>query len=269
MTTTIIGILVGISVMVIAIIEVTTQGTAKVMGVSDMYLSIPAFLIVMGGTIAATLVAHPFSHLVRGFYAFFVVFIRKEFDFVDTIEEICDASAKYTKDGLKGLEEKLKTYKADDLLKDGLTMLVNGYKTEEVYEYLETNIQRKYDREMVDFYVFRTMGKTAPAFGMVGTLVGLIFMMRVLSESPEKMGAFLSVALVATFYGVIFANLFFNPMSNKLLVHAEQNFRIGRMQIEGIMYILKKQHPIYIKDKLSVYMPPRQRKQLFKNQDKK
>ncbi|MCB4792682.1 MAG: MotA/TolQ/ExbB proton channel family protein [Elusimicrobia bacterium] len=269
MPTTLIGIVVGFSVMVIAIIEVTQQNAAKVMGVQEMYLSIPAFLIVMGGTVAATLIAHPLSHLVRGFYAFFVVFIRKEYNFVDAIEEICDASARYTKNSIQGLEEKLTTYKNDDLLKDGMTMLVNGYKTEEVYEYLETNIQRKYDREMIDFYVFRTMGKTAPAFGMVGTLVGLIFMMRVLSENPEKMGPFLSVALTATLYGVVFANMIFNPMANKLLFHAEYNFRIGRMQIEGLMYILKKQHPIYIKDKLSVYMPPSQRKQLYKKLETK
>ena len=159
MPTTIFGIIVGIVVMVLAIVEVTQQNAAKVMGVQEMYLSIPAFLIVMGGTISSTLIAHPISHLMRGFYAFFIVFVRKEYDFIEAIEEICDATIKYTKNGLAGIEEKLKTYKNDDLLKDGMTMLVNGYKPEEVYDYLDTNIQRKYDREMIDFYVFRTMGK--------------------------------------------------------------------------------------------------------------
>jgi chemotaxis protein MotA len=250
--------------MIFAIVDVSQQDPSRVIGLKDMYINLPSFLIVLGGTLASTLIAHPFAHLVRGFFAFFIIFARKEYNFIGIINHICDASQKYAKQGIPGLEEKLKLYKNNDLLKDGISMLVNGYKPEEVQEFLETNIQRKYDREMIDYYVFRTMGKASPAFGMVGTLVGLIFMLRVMSESPEKIGPFLAVALITTFYGVLMANLIFNPMGNKLLYHAEYNLRIGRMEIEGIMYIVKKQHPIYIKDKLSSYVPPRLRKQLYK-----
>ncbi|MDI6642102.1 MAG: MotA/TolQ/ExbB proton channel family protein, partial [Elusimicrobiota bacterium] len=97
---------------------------------------------------------------------------------------------------------------------------------------------------------------------------GLIFMLRVMSESPEGIGPFLAVALVTTLYGLILAHLIFNPMGNKLLHQAEINMRIGKMEIEGIMYILKKQHPIYIKDQLSGYIPPKLRIQLFKEEKK-
>ncbi|MBN1621527.1 MAG: MotA/TolQ/ExbB proton channel family protein [Endomicrobiales bacterium] len=262
--TTILGVIVGLGIMVFAIIDVSQQDPGRIIGLKDMYINLPSFLIVLGGTLASTLIAHPFRHLTRGFMAFFIVFLRREYNFVSVINHICDASQRYAKQGIPGLEEKLKAYKQNDLLKDGITMIVNGYKPEEVQEFLETNIQRKYDREMIDFYVFRTMGKASPAFGMVGTLVGLIFMLRVMSESPEKIGPFLAVALITTFYGVLMANLIFNPMGNKLLYHAEVNLRIGRMEIEGLMYVLKKQHPIYIKDKLSSYVPPGARKQLYK-----
>jgi len=269
MPTTLLGIVAGLGVMVYAIVGVSQQDPARMLGLKEMYLNMPSFLIVMGGTLASTLIAHPFSHLVRGFMAFFVIFTRREYDFINIIDHICDASQLYIKDGLKGLEEKVKNYRQNDLFKDGLIMIVNGYKPEEVHDYLETNTQRKYDREMIDYYVFRTMGKAAPAFGMVGTLVGLIFMLRVMGESPEKIGPFLAVALITTFYGLILANLIFNPMGNKLLYHAEYNLRISKMQIEGITYILHKQHPLYIKDKLSSYIPPNQRRRLFRESKKK
>jgi chemotaxis protein MotA len=264
MPTTLLGIIAGLAVMIYAIIDVSQRDASAVIGIKDMYINLSAFLIVGGGTIASTLIAHPFSHLVTGFWAFFIVFIRREFDFVAIINHICDASQRYSKEGMVGLENKLKTYKSNDLLKDGLSMIVNGYKVEEIENYLETNIKRKYDREMIDYYVFRTMGKSAPAFGLVGTLVGLIFMLRIMGEQPEKVGPFLAVALVCTFYGLVLANLIFNPMGNKLQHHAEYNLRVGQMEIEGITYILRKEHPVYIKDKLSSYIPPRQRKILFK-----
>jgi chemotaxis protein MotA len=118
---------------------------------------------------------------------------------------------------------------------------------------------------MLDYFVFRTMGRTAPAFGMVGTLVGMIFMLRNMGGDPSKIGPFLSVALVATFYGLILAWILFNPMGNKLQHQAELNLRVGKMEIDGITYILAKSHPIYIKDQLSYFMAPNMRKKLLKD----
>lgn len=269
MPTTILGIITGLAIMIFAIIQVSQQDPSRVVTLTDMYLNLPAFLIVVGGTLAATLIAHPFSHLVRGFTAFFIVFKRREFDFIQRIEEICSFSEAYIQKGVPGIEEKLKNYNSENLLKDAMTMIVNGYQFEEIKEYIQTSIQRRYDREMIDYYVFRTMARAAPAFGMVGTLVGLIFMLRVMSESPERMGPFLAVALVTTFYGLLLAHLIFAPMGNKLLHQAELNLRIGTMECAGIEYILKKQHPVYIKDHLSSYVPPRQRKRLLKIEEKK
>lgn len=266
MPTTLIGIIIGIGIMVGAIISVANYNIEKFekLTTSQLYLNLPSFLIVFGGTLAATLIAHPFSHLVRGFKAFFIVFIRKELDFVKIIEDICDFSTEYSQKGIPGLEEKIKTYKSEDLLKDGINMIINGYKPEEVLQYIEHSINRRYDQEMIDYYVFRTMARTAPAFGMVGTLVGLIFMLQKLGDNPKLLGPFLAVALITTFYGLILANLVFSPMGNKLLHHAELNIRIGRMIYDGINFILQKQHPVFIKDQLSAYIPPHQRARLFK-----
>ncbi|MFC2061683.1 motility protein A [Elusimicrobiota bacterium] len=263
MPTTIFGILMGLGIMVFAIIKVTQQDPTAVNSVIDIYLNLPAFLIVAGGILASTLIAHPLSHLFRGIKAFFIVFIRPEFNFIGTILNICNFAQAHSKNGIPGIEEELKKYKPNNIIKDGLNMFVNGYKFEEIQEFLETSAARKYDTDMIDYYVFKTMGKAAPAFGMVGTLVGLIFMLSIMGDDPSKIGPFLAVALVTTFYGLILANLIFSPMGNKLQHHAELNFRIGKMETEGVMYVLKKQHPIYIKDELSSYVPPKLRKKLF------
>lgn len=266
MPTTLIGIIIGIGIMVGAIIGVANYDIEKFQKLTtiELYVSIPSFLIVFGGTLAATLIAHPFSHLIRGFKAFFIVFIRKELDLVAIIEDICSFAVEYSQKGIPGLEEKLKKYKSEDLLKDGIGMIVNGYKPEEVLQFLEHSISRRYDQEMIDYYVFRTMARTAPAFGMVGTLVGLIFMLQKLGDNPKLLGPFLAVALITTFYGLILANLVFNPMGNKVLHHAELNLRIGRMIYDGITFILQKQHPVFIKDQLAAYVPPQKRVKLFR-----
>jgi len=271
MPTTLLGIICGIGLMVYAIIETAARSattlTTKGISLADLYLNVPAFLLVFGGTISSTLIAHHLSHMIRALRAFFAVFVHGEFNFIKAIEDICGFSQIYTTQGVKGLEEKIKAYKEESILKDGITMLVNGYKPEEIKRSLIVSMQRRYDRENLDYYVFRTMGRTAPAFGMVGTLVGMIFMLRNMGGDPTKIGPFLSVALVATFYGLVLAWLVFNPMGNKLQHQAELNLRVGKMQIDGITYILNKEHTIYIKDQLAYFLPPTARPKLFKKEN--
>jgi len=268
MPTTFIGILLGLGLMIFAIIE-TAKHAAHIeqLTLTELYLNFPAFLLVFGGTIASSLIAHQFSHIIRSIKAFFIIFIRGEFDFIKSINEICDFATTYAQNGISGLESKMKNYRQDNMVRDGVNMIINGYKQDEIRRALEVNLHRKYDREMLEYYVFRTMGRTAPAFGMVGTLVGMIFMLQKIND-PTKIGPFLSVALVATFYGLILAWLVFNPMSNKLQHQAELNLRIGRLEIDGVMYILEKQHPVYIKDQLSYFIPPSLRRKLFKETKK-
>lgn len=264
--TTFLGIILGLGLMAYAIFEVSQSKPGASTSTLSLYLSLAAFFLVGGGTLASTLIAHPFSHLMRGLRAFGLVFTRRSVSFVKAVEEICEFSEVHIQKGITGLEEKLKQYKSRDLVTDGIAMIVNGYTLEEVASFLETSLQRRYDREMIDVYVFKTMARAAPAFGMVGTLVGLIYMLRVMGDAPDKVGPFLALALVATFYGLVLAHLVFYPMGNKILHHAELNLRIGRMQIEGVSYIHKKLHPIYIKDQLSAYVPPTDRGALFKEE---
>lgn len=247
---TMIGIVLGIAAVIFAIIDTSTQEAHAVTSYTEIYINMPAFFLVFGGTMAATLIAHPLQHLCHGVKGFFRMFFKKPFSFDERIDEICEFSEAYNKRGISGLEEKMNAYVKDNLFKKGIYMVVNGYPAENVMEFMDVSTSRLYDREMIDHYVFKTMGKAAPAFGMVGTLVGLIFMMNIMGKDPSKIGPFLAIALVATFYGLIFTNLFFNPMGNKMLHVAELNLRIRRLEKDGIWYILQKQHPVFIRDQL-------------------
>jgi chemotaxis protein MotA len=252
--TTIMGIVLGLAAVVIAIIQVSNQDVASVKNYTDIYISIPSFMLVFGGTVAATLIAHPIQHLCHGFKGFFRMFIKKPFSFDERIDEICEFGEAYNKRGVSGLEDKMNAYVKDNLFKKGINMVVNGYPAENVMEFMDVSMSRLYDREMIDHYVFKTMGRAAPAFGMVGTLVGLIFMLNVMGSDPSRIGPFLAVALVTTFYGLIFTHLLFNPMGNKMLHVAELNIRIRRLEKDGIWLILQKQHPVFIRDQLSSHV---------------
>lgn len=269
--TTFFGFVIGLGLMIGAII-LTAKESETAMHVTptlyQLYLNPGAFMLVFGGTLSATLVAHPFTHLLKGFKGFFIAFTHGAGDFITPVEEICDFATSYTKGGVLALEEKLKDYKKESLLKDAIGFIINGFKPDEVRSSMEIAISRRYDSEYIDVHVFRNMGKVSPAFGLVGTLIGLIFMLQVMGDNPKSVGPFLSVALTATLYGVIFTNLIFNPIANKLTHRAELNLRFGKLTLDGIMLILEKRHPIFIKDKLSVFVPPAQREKLYKKEEK-
>lgn len=254
--TALIGIILGMSVMVIAIIEVKAP--------FESFINVPSFFIVVGGIIASTLTAFRAQDLFNSLLAFLVVFFRGQPTAVREVEAISHLSAAYGQEGVAGLEEALKKIKGSQL-KDGLQMFLNGYKWEEVHQTMEASIELRYEREQTQVKLFRNMGKAAPAFGMVGTVVGLIFMLGQLSQ-PEKIGPFLAVALTATLYGLFFANVIFHPMAEKISVVSETNITIGKMYVDGVKLIIEKRHPLYVKDRLAGYVAPRDRVKLYGKQ---
>lgn len=253
--------------MAYAIFLVATQEPQALGSITAIYLNIPAFLIVTGGTLSATLIAHPLYQLVSGVFAFIKIFTRSAGgEFKAEIEEIAELSSAHMREGIPGLSKKLKEYPDNNELKDGLNLYINGYGKEDIEKYMETGIARKYDKDLIYYYVFETMATYSPSFGMIGTLVGLIFMLMVMGDDPSKIGPFLAVALITTFYGLILSKLLFGPMGNRFLHHAEVHHRLGKMRIEGVKHILNKQHPIFIRDCLASYLLPKYRKMYFEGE---
>ncbi|MFH1728176.1 MAG: MotA/TolQ/ExbB proton channel family protein [Pseudomonadota bacterium] len=214
--------------------------------------------IVLGGTFAATMVCFPLNELFKASKVLLLIFKKETFKFADYIHEITSL-AKQVRE-VKSYESIDMSHISDVFLKDGIQMLKDGiHNSDEIREIMETRVAYKKSRENAEAHIFLTMGKLAPAFGMVGTLIGLIDMLQKMGGQLDKLGAGMAVALITTFYGVVLANLCFLPIAEKLKRRTEEDVIFKMMIIEGIILLNEFQHPFVVEDRLNSYVPPKKR----------
>jgi len=255
--TTVFGLIISLVLLVASIIIGA--------GTTDIFINLPGALIVLGGTFGATLVSYPIKDVARVFWAFFVVFQREEPRLDQYIRLIVNFSIR-ARSGMLNLEAELPRIK-NMFLKDGIQMLVDGYSPEEIREMLESRTHYRETRELSEAQIFRTMAAFAPAFGMVGTLIGLIAML--LNMSPDKLnnlGPNMAIALITTFYGLILSNLFFKPIALKLERKTEEAVLLQNMITDSVIMIQKEWHPQKVEDYLNSYVPPHIRTRMVKRQ---
>lgn len=253
---TIIGIIVGIGSIGGGIYAAASAAGANMMG----FLSVASFLIVFGGMIASLSVAFPMPDLAKLFTAISVVFrggtIRLG-TFVDEAVRVAEVGRKGTRD----LETGLETIK-NPFFRDGAQMVVDGYSLEEMTEILETRIEYREIREKSQADLLKTMGNMAPAWGMIGTLIGLVIMLAGFGGEEgggtEALGAGMSAALITTFYGAVFANLFFLPMAAKFNQRITNTSSLQSLLIEATRLIHQRKHPLIVREKLNSYIPPKE-----------
>lgn len=236
-----IGLLVGSFFIVVSII---LDGTLK------NFLNVPSAMIVLGGTIASTLISYSFAQIKSIFPMLKKVFSTQKNNLNDDIEKILNLANAARREGLLSLDNE--TY-GDPFVQKGIELIVDGTDPELVKEILETDICFTESRHSLGQRVFTTMAQFAPAYGMTGTLIGLINMLRKL-ENPDSLGPSMAVALVTTFYGVVLANLIFMPIAHKLKLYSEQEILRKEMFIEGILAIQSGENPRIIRDKLEAYI---------------
>jgi chemotaxis protein MotA len=161
------------------------------------------------------------------------------------------------KSGIPALEsEAKKAVKGDKFLQFGIEMVISGYTGEEVREILENTIETTFGRNTVQVNILNAMAAGAPAFGMIGTLVGLIIMLDGMGGDPSQLGAGLAVALLTTLYGVIFSRMVFMPAASKIM-QREQIMRFRNFLVaEGLALIADRKPPRYIQDKMNSYLDP-------------
>ena len=161
------------------------------------------------------------------------------------------------KSGVPALEaEAMKATKGDKFLRFGVEMVVSGYTGEEVREIMTNTIETTFGRNTVQVEILKGMASAAPAFGMIGTLVGLIIMLDNMGGDPSSLGKGLAVALLTTLYGVLFARIFFLPTATKVL-QREQIVRFRNYLVaEGLALLADKKSPRYIQDKMNSYLDP-------------
>ena len=250
----IIGVVLGMAAMIGSIAyALFVEGSAG--GFGD-FISIPSFGIVAGGMIASIFVAFPMPHVValgKAIGAVLKPADDKMGPLVDTACEVGESARKGAADLEKAVEA-IKVY----VLKDGIQMVVDGYSLDEVTEIMETRIEYREKREKVQTDMLKSMGDLAPAWGMVGTLIGLVLMLAGFGGEggADNLGGGMAAALITTLYGAVFANLFFLPMAQKMGNKTTMTSMSASLLVEAARLIHQKKHPLIIREKLNSFIPP-------------
>ena len=252
---TIIGLITGIALIIFAMLLEASYDMAEL----AKFWSASSMMIVLGGTMAATAIGFRLKEILRVFSLIKFVVTKPKFILPNLVTELIKAS-EANKQGTAELEKHLETTQTH-FIKDGLVFIVNGMKYDDIKQILTRREEFRFKRESHESDLMKTLGTFSPAFGMVGTLIGLVFMLFNMGGDPAAMGPAMAVALVTTFYGSVLANLVFIPFSEKLELRNKENSDAHKLMIEGILLIWQKRHPLDVKDLLTAHIPPEERKQ--------
>ena len=249
--TTLIGIVSGVGLVLVAIF----MG-----GGISIFINIPSMMITFGGTLGATLINFPFSKVIGVLRVVKNAFFYKETSPDEVIKQLVDFATIARREGVLALEQRISSLN-DPFLQKGLQLAVDGTPPETIREILRTDIDYLASRHKVGQEIFNAMGTYAPAFGMIGTLIGLIQMLRTLDD-PSKIGQGMATALLTTFYGALFANLICLPIAGKLKVRSEEEIFSRELIVEGILSIQSGDNPRIVEEKLKAFIAPRLREKI-------
>ncbi len=241
------GIVSGISLIVAAIF----MGSGF-----DIFINVPGIMIVLGGTVAATLTTFQLRDVFAAFKAALFVFTERKQDPNDMVFTMVDLSALTRRQGIVALS---KIDIESDFLKKVCNLIADGTKEELMRDTMNIEIESMKQRHFIIQDVFRKMAVYSPSFGMMGTLIGLIQMLTELSN-PATVGPAMGVALLTTFYGMLLSTLIFNPIAGKLKARTILEVMNLEIIFEGAISILQDNNPIHVYEKLSSYIPAKLRR---------
>ena len=223
-----------------------------------LYWDVSSIIITLGGTVASTITSFPMRDIRSTLKVAKKAFVHTEISLDKVIKDIISLANVARKEGLLSLEEYADNLD-DDFLSKGVMLIVDGTEPELVRNILETELLYLEERHANGQKLFETAAAFAPAFGMMGTLIGLINMLRTLDD-PASIGPNMSVALVTTFYGVLLANVIFTPLANKLKARNDEEIISKELIVEGLLSIQAGENPRIIEEKLKTFVPPSMRK---------
>lgn len=219
-----------------------------------LFWDTPSVVMVVGGSIAVTIVSYRASDL-KGIVK---VGLRTMLFKLPTpqqeIERIITYANLARKEGLLALEAKLQEVD-DKFFAKGIQLVIDGFSADTVRDIMDLEHSFQQQRHAQGKKMIDTVGAMAPAFGMIGTLVGLVQMLANMSD-PSSIGAGMAVALLTTFYGAVISNVFMTPLSNKLDLRAKEEALLRNLMVEGIVAIQSGEKPQLIKEKLKGFLPP-------------
>ena len=227
-----------------------------------LFINVPALMIVVGGTLGATMISYPLRDVFGVFAVAKKAVFTKNISIKQLISRFVDFAKKSRKEGILALEGDVKGVK-DEFLKKGVQLSIDGLEPQEIEDVLETEVGFIRSRHQLGAEVFTTMGTFSPALGMIGTLIGLVQMLQTLDD-PSRIGPAMAVALLTTFYGSIMANIVCLPIAGKLRVRSKEEVLTKEMTIRGIISLANGDNPRILEQRLMAFIPPDQRESSFK-----
>lgn len=221
------------------------------------FIDIPSVMIVFGGSIAASLINFPLGTVLGSFGVGLKCFLVKLPDPKKLVGEFKEMAQLARKDGLLALEASAENID-DDFMKRGIESLIGGTSADQVRESMETELSCIDDRHAMGKKFVDAMGAAAPAFGMIGTLIGLVQMLQSLDD-PSKIGGGMAVALLTTLYGAVVANVICVPLAGKLEARAKEETAVREMIIAGVVAIGSGATPRAMEEQLKTFIAPKSR----------
>lgn len=220
----------------------------------------PSFIMVVGGTMASTFMAFEPRYVLLSLKLILRIMFSPKVGrnlLKSEVGRVIKWAYTVQKSGLPALEaESKKAVRGDRFMKYGIEMVISGYTGPEVRDIMTNLIETSYGRNTVQVNILKNMAAASPAFGMIGTLVGLIIMLGSMGGDPSALGPGLSVALITTLYGVLFARMIYMPVATKIL-QREQIVRFRNYLVaEGLALLAERKSPRFIQDKMNSYLDP-------------
>ena len=248
---TIIGITSGSLLLLVSILMGGSIGS---------FINVPSMMIVIGGTAAATLINFPMADFLGAIKVVKNAFLVKNTSPEEIIRTLIGYADTARRDGLLALEKDVKEV-SDPFLRTGMELAIDGMELDKIDAMLTMEVDLVAERHSRGQEMFKQMAKYAPAFGMMGTLIGLIQMLKNVND-PSSIGPGMAVALLTTFYGTLVANLICLPLAGKLETISKNELLVKGLTMEGIKAIQVGDSPRLVERKLVTFLPPAARSEL-------
>ncbi len=217
------------------------------------YFDPEGFILVVGGTIGATMVQFSLADIKGAWQMLREVSNEKAFHPAERVRELLLLSQQVKQNGLLVLEDEAMRIR-DKFLRTGLEIAADGQPEIDIKRILETEIITTTDRDSRAVLVLQSMGSYAPALGLIGTLIGLVQLLGSLQD-PSTVGPAMSLALLTTLYGAMLANLVCIPLAGKMRAYTEQQALVKALTVEGVLSISRQENPIILEQRLQQFMP--------------
>lgn len=247
-----IGTILGIAVACLAIVLGVVFG-----GNPLALIDVVSVFVVLIGTVGATIICFPLAKFLKIHTVILKAVFSTPTDIVEIILDMVKYAELARREGILSLENMVDEMK-DPFIVRGIKMAVDGTDPELIKEVMDTELEALMDRHAQGKQMLDSIAKYAPAYGMIGTLLGLIFMLQSMSD-PSQIGPSMAVALITTLYGALVANLFASPIGEKLAANDADEVMVKTIIIAGVMAIQSGDNPRVVQSKLATFLPPEDR----------